>query len=155
MIMKNQLLITKFVREEGKLIPYTKDRNHKVLCPVCGAVTFDDYYVCNICGWEFESVDFDYAKSPANCWKSYHRPQSPKMWRKRFLKKCSPEIKKAYRDLLRLTHNKYRLFDLEFIDYNPGLYRKFYSGDWWDFDTREFIDKYVCLNPDKERDDGH
>lgn len=139
-------IITEFVRDNGKLTPYANDRNHKVLCPVCGCVTFDDYYVCDICGWEFDGVDFDYAKSSANYLKSIKHLQSPKMWRKHFLSTCSDIIIKEYKKLEKLTKNKYRLFDFEYIVYNPNLYRNFYSNSFIDNDTKEFLDEYLDIS---------
>ena len=38
---------------------------------------------------------------------------------------------------------------LEYIKYNPGLYRKFYNSDWFDHDTKEFISTYISLNISK------
>lgn len=141
--MKNQIPINKFTREGDKLIPYTEDRNHKVLCPVCGSVMYDDNFVCDICHWEFDGIWFDYQKVPVNfC-------LSPKKWRQKFLKKCSPEIRSAYKNLIKVTHNKYRLFDLEYIKYNPRLYRNFYNSGWFDQDTKEFISTYINLNISK------
>ena len=125
-------LITKFVRKKGRLTPYSPDRNHKVLCPVCGCVTFDDYYVCNICNWEFEFLDLDKNYSPANL-------ASAKNYRKKFLRRVSKNIRREYRRLIKTTKNKYILFDMEFVSYCFGLYENFYKNEWFDNDTKEFV----------------
>lgn len=137
--MKNVNKINTFIRDGGKLIPYSDDRAHKILCPVCGCVSFDDNYVCSICGWEFDGVYFDNERVPVNF------GMSQKKWRKRFISRCSKNIQGAYKNLIRVSKNKYRLFDLEYIVSNPGLYREFYSQNWWDDDTKEFLSEVGVL----------
>lgn len=132
--MKNITRISAFTRETGRLIPYSDDRAHMILCPVCGCVSFDDNYVCDICGWEFDGVYFDNERVPVNF------GMSQKRWREKFLHKCSKNIQSAYKNLIRESKNKYRLFDLEYILSNPGLYREFYAQDWLDKDTKEFME---------------
>lgn len=129
-------MLEKFQREHS----IKSDRFYNfVICPVCGCLALDGYYVCDICGWEFDGTLMDKEKSLAN------RRMSIRGYRKNFLKSCSKEIKSSYKELKRRINNTYRPFDFEFIVYNPGLYRDFYKEEFIDDDTKQFLNKYLNI----------
>ena len=39
---------------------------NKIICPVCGNETFDDYFICPHCNWEADFLMSDTEYSPAN-----------------------------------------------------------------------------------------
>lgn len=110
------------------------------ICPVCGCLTLNGYYVCDICGWEFDGTLMEKEKSTAN------NHLSIKKYRKLFLSNCSKEIRIAYKKLSKTSKNKYRLFDGEYIKCKPNLYRNFYSNSFIDNDTKEFLDEYLDIS---------
>lgn len=110
------------------------------ICPICGCLTLNGYYVCDICGWEYDGTVMEKEKS------IFNNNLTVKRYRKKFLCGCSNEIQKAYISLIRKTKNKYWLFDPSFIINRPKNYIEFYRNKFIDAPTIEWVRTTMGLN---------
>lgn len=118
--------------KESKSYKYT-------ICPVCGCLTLNGYYVCDICGWEYDGTVMENEKS------IFNNNLSVKKYRKNFISGCSHEIQKAYKILMNKTKNKYWLFDPSFIMNRPRYYTEFYCNKFIDGCTIEWLQTSLGL----------
>ena len=115
-----------------------EDSSYKfTICPVCGCLTLNGYYICDICGWEYDGTVMERERS------IFNSNLSVKSYRKKFLSGCSPKIQEAYKKLVCTTKNKYWVFNPSFIANRIRQYSEFYNQDFIDDLTKEYIHK-IC-----------
>lgn len=61
-------ILDKYIAEEELMFKHTNPKfiSHKIICPICGKHTIDNYYICNECGWEQDDTLNLFTKSSCN-----------------------------------------------------------------------------------------